>query len=317
MISFIAKKKTVAVVAICFVWSLFLIRYSTTIQYLNEDDSASIIPLITSKKLNNNNINTLMYEKSSDNVGGSKQSPILLSEMKPPINSNDNGDTDDAKKVVNVAYVISITSCPIIIKNVTSISSYGEEEDNRNNNSASSRRRFAPTVFDGPAVLSQSIRSIHSTTETSKFTGTNDSSIKDEGGYNYDYDYTLYAFILPSAAEKGCGSALESLGYNVLIRDIPFDVNKIGGTRNYRKKIETDSCCGSKEFLKLWAYSLADDGGEDGKHEIVVHVDTDVFFVKPLNVLFDAMMISTSESSFSNKKKKRKGNIIYYRHISR
>eukprot|EP00751_Fragilariopsis_kerguelensis_P049271 CAMPEP_0171034818 /NCGR_PEP_ID=MMETSP0736-20130129/40133_1 /TAXON_ID=186038 /ORGANISM="Fragilariopsis kerguelensis, Strain L26-C5" /LENGTH=313 /DNA_ID=CAMNT_0011478675 /DNA_START=277 /DNA_END=1215 /DNA_ORIENTATION=- len=226
--------------------------------------------------------------------------------MKPPINSNDNGDTDDAKKVVNVAYVISITSCPIIIKNVTSISSYGEEEDNRNNNSASSRRRFAPTVFDGPAVLSQSIRSIHSTTETSKFTGTNDSSIKDEGGYNYDYDYTLYAFILPSAAEKGCGSALESLGYNVLIRDIPFDVNKIGGTRNYRKKIETDSCCGSKEFLKLWAYSLADDGGEDGKHEIVVHVDTDVFFVKPLNVLFDAMMISTSESSFSKQEKEKK-----------
>jgi hypothetical protein len=42
-------------------------------------------------------------------------------------------------------------------------------------------------------------------------------------------------------------------------------------------------CCGSKEFIKLYAYTLFE-------HPIVVHVDIDFAFYKPMDELFDAML---------------------------
>jgi hypothetical protein len=329
MVSSIVKKQIIAVVAVCcLLWSLFLIRFSTTIHYLNEESSTttssiSILPInvtthTTSNNNNNNNKNRnrnrniLINERSTSNGGIiNRQSPLqVVSELKSSNynkddfdkNKNNNydddakkkniindNDTTKKKKIVNVAYAISITSCPIIIENVTTTSN-----NSTPSTSTSTRRRFAPTVFDGPAVLSQSIREVHESSKAFYLNSTTNNNNDDDNeddiynSYDYDYDYTLYAFVLPSAAENGCGQALESLGYNVIVRDIPFDVNDIGG--KYREKIETNGCCGSKEFMKLWSYSLVE-------HDIVVHVDTDVFFVKPLNVLFDAMMISSDSSS--------------------
>jgi hypothetical protein len=321
MVSFIVKKQIIAVVAVCcLVWSLFLIRFSTTIHYLNENEStttSSILPIDVTTHMtsssNNKNRNVLINERFTNSNGRiNRQSPPLVSETKSSNdNDNDNFDNnnDDAKtktktkntvndndtnmknkKIVNVAYAISITSCPSIIENVTTTSNSNSTPSTR----ATTRRRFAPTVFDGPAVLSQSIREVHKSSKAFYLnsTKTANKTYGDIGdnytSYDYDYDYTLYAFVLPFAAEDGCDQALESLGYNVIIRDIPFDVNDISG--KYREKIEKNGCCGSKEFMKLWSYSLVE-------HDIVVHVDTDVFFIKPLNVLFDAMMLSSSEDS--------------------
>ena len=322
MVSFIVKKQIIAVVAVCCLVyrSLFLIRFSTTIHYLNENDStsiSSILPIdvtthVTSNS-NTKNRNVLINERSNSNGRINRQLPSLVTETKSSVNNNNsnnfdnNNNDDDAKtktktkmkniindndtktknkKIVNVAYAISITSCPSTIENVTTTSN--------SNSTPPTRRRFAPTVFDGPAVLSQSIREVHESSKAFYLNSTTraNNTYGDNGdtytSYDYDYDYTLYAFVLPSAAEDGCGQALESLGYNVIISDIPFDVNDISG--EYRDKIEKNGCCGSKEFMKLWSYSLVE-------HDIVVHVDTDVFFIKPLDVLFDAMMLSSSEDS--------------------
>ena len=42
-------------------------------------------------------------------------------------------------------------------------------------------------------------------------------------------------------------------------------------------------CCGSKEFIKLYSYTLFE-------HPIVVHVDIDFAFFRPMDELFDAML---------------------------
>jgi hypothetical protein len=126
----------------------------------------------------------------------------------------------------------------------------------------------ATTVFDGPAILSHSIHEV---------------SIRHDGSGS-KYDYKLYAFVHPDATR--CTDFLEYLGYEVLIRDLPFNLNDIQ-SENYKSLIEQDGCCGSREFLKLWAFALVE-------HDIVVHTDTDVLFLQPMDTLFDAMLDADS-----------------------
>lgn len=45
-------------------------------------------------------------------------------------------------------------------------------------------------------------------------------------------------------------------------------------------------CCGEKEFLKLYSYTLLD-------YPIVIHLDLDSIILKPLDDLFDVMMDSS------------------------
>jgi len=120
------------------------------------------------------------------------------------------------------------------------------------------------TVFDGPAILGHSIHQ---------------NSIQHNGSRS-KYDYSLYAFVHPQAVE--CSHGLELLGYEILVRDIPFDIGKIQ-SESYKQEIELNGCCGSSEFLKLWAYTLTN-------HDIVVHTDTDVMVLQPMDNLFDAML---------------------------
>jgi hypothetical protein len=146
-----------------------------------------------------------------------------------------------------VAYAISITSCPTL-KNTTGTGIYDK----------------VAAVFDGPAILGHSIHR-----SSIRFNSTNSK-----------YDYSLYAFIHPDATD--CAANLAVLGYEVVIRSTPFDVSHIHN-QHYKIEIEEQGCCGSKEFMKLWAYTLVD-------HPIVVFFDTDVFVNKPLDNLFDAML---------------------------
>ena len=126
----------------------------------------------------------------------------------------------------------------------------------------------APNVFDGPAILSHSIHQVSIRQNASK------------------YDYSLYAFVLPDAAN--CSHLLEFLGYKVMIRDRPFKLDEIK-SESYKTTIEEKGCCGSSEFVKLWAFTLFD-------HDIVVHTDTDVLFLKPLDAVFDAMLASNASA---------------------
>jgi hypothetical protein len=121
-------------------------------------------------------------------------------------------------------------------------------------------------TIDGPAVLSHSIHLLHSNLNHSKSS-------------NYR-NYSLYAIIHPDA--EACTRHLPKFGYKRLIRYLPFKIRKIKSLE-YRRFIELNGCCGSREFLKLWAYTLV-------QHNVVVQLDVDGFLNLPLDPLLDVML---------------------------
>jgi hypothetical protein len=121
-------------------------------------------------------------------------------------------------------------------------------------------------TIDGPAILSHSIHQIHSHLNYSALS-------------KYR-NYSLYAIIHPDA--ERCTKHLVKFGFHPLLRSVPVNVTNITSPR-YRYLIETDGCCGSREFLKLWSFTLV-------QHDIVVHMDVDGFLQRPLDVIFDTML---------------------------
>ena len=94
------------------------------------------------------------------------------------------------------------------------------------------------------------------------------------------YDYRMYAIIHPQA--EACSQVLATVGFELVrIDEPPIHVHEIKGTY-LRENIETEWCCGSAEFIKLYAYTLPE--------PLVVHVDIDFLFLKPLDDLFDAIL---------------------------
>ena len=93
------------------------------------------------------------------------------------------------------------------------------------------------------------------------------------------YDYKMYAIVHRQAEQ--CSSALAELGFEIRVVDPPVKKEEIRG-EYLRKHIHRERCCGADEFIKLEAYSLPED--------VIVHVDIDVAFYKPMDHLFDAIL---------------------------
>ena len=93
------------------------------------------------------------------------------------------------------------------------------------------------------------------------------------------YDYKMYA-IVHKQAEK-CSAKLRDVGFEVVVVDPPISPSEIEGD-HLRNNIHKEWCCGSDEFIKLHAYNLP--------NEIIVHVDIDYAFYKPMDHLFDAIL---------------------------
>jgi hypothetical protein len=94
------------------------------------------------------------------------------------------------------------------------------------------------------------------------------------------YRHVRYAFVHPTA--QACVNDLQRLGYQVLVRDLPFNISDIQ-SKLFQNKIEENGCCGSMEYMKLWSYSLF-------KHTMAIHLDTDTILLQPLDDLWDAML---------------------------
>jgi len=93
-----------------------------------------------------------------------------------------------------------------------------------------------------------------------------------------NYDYKMYAIVHKNA--ETCSSKLKEMGFTTIVVDPPIDKSEIKG-ENLKMKIQREWCCGADEFVKLFAYTLP--------HEIIVHVDIDYAFYKPMDHLFDAI----------------------------
>jgi hypothetical protein len=99
------------------------------------------------------------------------------------------------------------------------------------------------------------------------------------------YDYRMYVFVHPQAAK--CTEIMEDAGYTVLILEPPIDPKRIQSPY-YKQTVHREWCCGSDEFIKLYAYTLTE-------HPIVVHLDIDFMLVKPMDDLFDGMLERNAE----------------------
>ena len=93
------------------------------------------------------------------------------------------------------------------------------------------------------------------------------------------YDYKMYVIVHRDA--EGCSKDLEDAGFEVVLRDRPVEKKEIRG-EELRRNIHKEWCCGHEEFIKLYAYTLPE--------PVVVHVDIDFIFKKPMDDVFDAML---------------------------
>lgn len=93
------------------------------------------------------------------------------------------------------------------------------------------------------------------------------------------YSYKMYAIVHEQA--QGCAQPLRDAGFTVLVKPRPVELRSIQD-RTLRKYIPKEWCCGHDEFVKLYAYSLPE--------PIMVHVDIDFLFVKPMDDIFDVLM---------------------------
>jgi hypothetical protein len=93
------------------------------------------------------------------------------------------------------------------------------------------------------------------------------------------YDYKMYAIVHRNA--EACSHLLQDVGFEISIVDPPVQVSEIQG-EFLRKSIHKEWCCGADEFIKLYAYELP--------QPVIVHVDIDFAFYKPMDDLFDAIL---------------------------
>jgi len=95
----------------------------------------------------------------------------------------------------------------------------------------------------------------------------------------------MYAIVHPSCEQHA--QVLQRLGYEIMVRDHPVKKEDIKGEW-LRNHIEAENCCGSAEFIKLYAYHLKN-------HPIAVHWDMDVAILHPLDDLYDVMIFPPSD----------------------
>jgi hypothetical protein len=95
------------------------------------------------------------------------------------------------------------------------------------------------------------------------------------------YDYKMYALV-HKQAEK-CSHILKDAGFDIIVRDSPVNLEEMK-SKELRKQAPKAWCCGHAEFIKLYAYTMED-------HPIVVHMDVDFLITKPMDDLFDAMLL--------------------------
>ncbi len=129
---------------------------------------------------------------------------------------------------------------------------------------------------------------------------------------NSKYLSKMILFVHKDAVE--CSEPFKKLGYEIQVKDTPINVSEIKGDflrehvantgvlfsqvmvnfesivvlyfelNSIRNLIISISgCCGEKEYLKLYSYTLME-------YPIVVHLDLDSLILQPFDDLFDAML---------------------------
>jgi hypothetical protein len=97
------------------------------------------------------------------------------------------------------------------------------------------------------------------------------------------YDYKMYALVHPQA--QNCSRVLQDVGFTIVTVPPPLQPSDIRD-EYLKENIHKEWCCGHGEFIKLHAFLLPE--------PIVVHVDIDFAFFKPMDDLYDALLYDAS-----------------------
>jgi hypothetical protein len=99
------------------------------------------------------------------------------------------------------------------------------------------------------------------------------------------YGYRMYAFV----HAENCGHdpelphLLRRLGYTPRVVADPVSIVDEVPDGYFKNNVEKARCCGSAEFIKLYAFTLTD-------HPVFVHWDLDTLVLRPMDDLFDAIL---------------------------
>jgi hypothetical protein len=97
---------------------------------------------------------------------------------------------------------------------------------------------------------------------------------------NSKYSYKMYAIVHENC--KHHAHALDRVGYTSLVKPSPVKLDDIKEGW-YKDHVEAENCCGSSEFIKLYAYTLMD-------HPVTVHWDLDAAVFQSMDDMFDSII---------------------------
>jgi hypothetical protein len=141
--------------------------------------------------------------------------------------------------------------------------------------------------LDAAAVLRHSIhqQSIHNNNNNNN----NDNNDNNNKGRRQSPKYSYHMYAIVHTDCQNHAHVLEKMGYTTLIRESPVALDTIQGGW-YKDHVESENCCGSKEFIKLYAYELE-------QHPVAVHWDLDVAVLQPMDDLFDSMLLDKASGA--------------------
>ena len=184
---------------------------------------------------------------------------------------NDGNNNKNVESTV-IAYAVSLIKCN---------EDNGNGNGNGNDNDDDDTNTALSALIDASIIMRHSVHKISSRDATS----------------GSKYDYKMYAIVHKQAQTCSAAAKLKEIGFEIVLVDAPLDRSLIQGEylRNHihiqdrgesqlglESESESSSCCGEDEFIKLNAYSLP--------HEVIVHVDLDYAFYKPMDHLFDSII---------------------------
>eukprot|EP00611_Tribonema_gayanum_P001806 TRINITY_DN1131_c0_g2_i1.p2 TRINITY_DN1131_c0_g2~~TRINITY_DN1131_c0_g2_i1.p2 ORF type:complete len:346 (-),score=88.04 TRINITY_DN1131_c0_g2_i1:484-1521(-) len=111
-----------------------------------------------------------------------------------------------------------------------------------------------------------------------------------------DYQCKFVALLDPEVPVQR-RSLLTAHGWRVLERGLPLDLDTIETDLRERLKTTTAGCCGAKELIKLWAFTLTE-------YHRVIHVDIDAMVLQPLDewIAKDVDLVYTEDAPMASNK---------------
>ncbi len=150
---------------------------------------------------------------------------------------------DPSEPVAVIAHAISLIKCSKGSSVTGFLDAAAILRHSIHKNSIHYSSSFPSSLQHNNSTIQQQQQQQHPTSTADKATTVSSSSSSSR------YSYQMYAIVHTSCAEHS--TLLSQLGYTILVKDHPVKKEDIRGEW-LRNHIESENCCGSAEFIKLY-----------------------------------------------------------------